>query len=574
VGNPAGRRDGSSDSGSRLRPLLLAAIALACLLIVLAAALMAHNDRQRRLDSAQQELAAMTRLLAGHVQGALLGADLALQGVVERVETSDLRSHDPAAEATLRRSLRSLPMVRALFVVGPDGFITQDSDPTTPRRNLADRDYFRAHLQPGGRDLFVSRPWISRSTGTWFVGVSRRIEGPDARFRGVAVAALETRFLERTYRDLDLGDPDVIGVLSRDGMVVARHPSAEGVVGNPLAAEARTALLAALGAAPAGTFEARGSSGQTRLFAYRSVPQSSLVVLVGRAQEAVLASWRRTVAVVAAVTVVALALGALLCGLLISEARRSARQAAHRAEAERLEALGLLTGGVAHDFNNLLQSLSASLSLLGKTAGTDRRTEVVLEQGLASIERGRALVAQLLGVARRQEIEVRPVDINCLISGMESLVRNAAAPAAEVELQLAPGLPLCLADPSRLDAAILNLVINARDAVDGDPDRPGRVRLSTHLCDGLPPGGRRRARTGAFVCLTVSDNGRGMEADVRRRAMEPFFTTKGDAGTGLGLSQVRTFVHESDGEIEIASEPGSGTTIRLYLPCPGTAPSR
>lgn len=549
--------------------LLPAIVGLACVLAVLAVALVALNERQRRLDGAVRDLSALTRLLEGHAQGALLTADIALQGVVEGMERDPGRpAHDPAFENSLRRALRNLPVIRALFVVGPDGFITQDSDRATPRRNLADRDYFRAHQQADGGDgLFVGKPWISRSTGTWFIGVSRPLKSRSGAFQGVAVAALETRFLERTYRDLDLGDSDVIGLLSPDGVVVARHPHAEGTVGEPLSAGVRSALLDALRRSPSGTFGARGAGGRDRIFAYRSLPDTPLVVLVGRARADVLASWRRSVVVAGGVTILALGLGVLLCWMLIAQARDAAFQAAHLAEAERLEALGRLSSGVAHDFNNLLQSLSASLSLLGKRAGSDARAKVVIEQGLGSIERGRALVAQLLGVARRHDITARPVDINVLLTNMESLVRNAAAPCARVEFRLDPDLPTCRVDPSRLDAAILNLVVNARDALPPDNADAGWVRISTHACEGLPGSATSRAKPGAFVCLTVTDNGAGMTPGIQRRALEPFFTTKGEAGTGLGLSQVRAFVRDSGGDIEIESETGAGTAVRLYLPC-------
>jgi len=550
--------------------LLPTVVGLLCVLAVLAVALVTLNERHRRLESAAQDLGALTRLLDGHAQGAVLTADIALQGVVEGLERyPELPAHDPAFEDSLRRALRNLPVIRALFVVGPDGFIVQDSDHATPRRNLADRDYFRAHRQAVGGDagLFVGKPWISRSTGTWFIGVSRPLKSRSGAFQGVAVAALETRFLERTYRDLDLGDSDVIGLLSPDGVVVARHPHAEGTVGEPLSAGVRSALLDALGRSPAGTFEARGAGGRDRIFAYRSLPDTPLVVLVGRARADVLASWRRSVAVAGGVTILALGLGVLVCWMLIAQARHAALQAAHLAEAERLEALGRLSSGVAHDFNNLLQSLSASLSLLGKRTGSDARAKILIDQGLGSIERGRALVAQLLGVARRHADTARPVDINVLLTTMESLVRNAAAPSARVEFRLDPDLPTCPVDPARLDAAILNLVVNARDALPPDSADAGWVRISTQACEGRPGSGLARAKTGAFVCLTVADNGAGMTPEVRRRALEPFFTTKGEAGTGLGLSQVRAFVRDSGGEMEIISEPGAGTAVRLYLPC-------
>lgn len=544
---------------------LPAIVGLACILAVLAVALVALNERGRSLEGAVRDLGALTRLLDGHAQSAVLTADIALQGVVDGMERDPERpAHDPAFENSLRTALENLPVIRALFVVGPDGFIVQDSDPTTPRRNLSDRDYFQAHQRgEGDPDLFVGRPWISRSTGTWFIGMSRPLKRRSGAFQGVAVAALETRFLERTYRDLNLGNSDIIGLLSPDGIVVARHPDAQGTVGEPLSAEARLVLLEALRRSPSGTFEARGSGGRDRIFAYRTLPETPLVVLVGRERADVLASWRRSLIVAGGVTILAFGLGVFLCWMLIARARH----AAHLAEVERLEVLGRLSSGVAHDFNNLLQSLSASLSLLEKRTGSDKRAKMLVAQGLGSIERGRALVAQLLGVARCHEAAAESVDINVLLTNMESLVRNAAAPRGRVEFQLDPDLPRCRVDPSRLDSAILNLVVNARDALPPGGAGSGWVRISTRACDGPPGPAAPHASPGGFVCLTVTDNGAGMAPEIQRRALEPFFTTKGDAGTGLGLSQVCAFVRDAGGDIEIKSEVGAGTAVCLYLPC-------
>jgi signal transduction histidine kinase len=263
----------------------------------------------------------------------------------------------------------------------------------------------------------------------------------------------------------------------------------------------------------------------------------------------------------------AVGLAALLLWLAMRHARREAAMQARAAQAAKLEALGSLTSGVAHDFNNLLQAMGSALRLLGSFTNDDARAAKVIAHGLTSMERSRGLVAQLLGVARPQELEARDVDLNAILSEIAILLENAAAPKARLELDLRADVQPCRADASRLDAAILNLVVNARDAM--PPDRPGigLIRISTANCArAVVSRDGRRVQRGEFVCVTVRDNGVGMPPEVCRRALEPFFTTKGERGTGLGLSQIYAFVRELGGDMQIESEINAGTAVHLYFP--------
>jgi signal transduction histidine kinase len=238
------------------------------------------------------------------------------------------------------------------------------------------------------------------------------------------------------------------------------------------------------------------------------------------------------------------------------------------AEAAKLEAVGRMTSGVAHDFNNLLQAMKAALLLLAKRTRSDAQASQIIEQGISSIERGRSLVSQLLGLARPQALQVREIDLNKLLTEITGLLRNAAAPAAQIDLDLAADLNLCHADPFRLEAAILNLVMNARDATPADRPGGGRIRISTMNWDEAAVSiDGRQLEPGQFVRLTVRDDGLGMPRVVLERASEPFFTTKGDRGTGLGLAQVYRFAREVGGGIQIESAPYAGTAVHLFLPC-------
>jgi len=220
---------------------------------------------------------------------------------------------------------------------------------------------------------------------------------------------------------------------------------------------------------------------------------------------------------------------------------------AQREQAEKLEALGQLTGGIAHDFANLLHVVSASLQLIALRPG--ERDHVLQAAAVArrAVDRGAELIARLLAFARRQPLELKPADLNSLISAAQPLIAQAAGPRIELVLQLAPGLPPVLTDESQLEIALLNLVVNARDAI----SRQGRISLRTH------------ATASGDVCLTVEDDGSGMSRDVRLHALEPFFTTKGEAGTGLGLPQVYGFMRQAGGSVELDSSPGTGTRVHL-----------
>lgn len=560
----------SGTAGVPSQRILMLIVFTVCGLAAAVVAITEWHDRERRLESARREAMTLARVLEEQTEGMLWATDLALLGIGESLRRDPtLREHDPAFEDSLRRLLANLPAVRAFFVVGPDGFIIQNSDHDTPRWSLADRDYFRAHVEDPNRGLFVGQPLDSRSKGTLFIGVSRRVETSPGGFAGIAVAAIEVRYFERFYEELGLGGGDLIALATRDGVLVARQPRADERVGKRLVfGDGRSVLETALAHATAGSFEAVSTiDGTSRIIGYRALANHPLIVLVGLSREHVLGPWRRGAAGAAASTMAAVGLAALLLWLAMLHARREAATQARAAQAARLEALGSLTSGVAHDFNNLLQAMSSALRLLGSFTNDDARAAKVIAHGLTSMERSRGLVAQLLGVARPQELEARDVDLNAILSEMAILLENAAAPKARLELDLRADVQPCRADASRLDAAILNLVVNARDAM--PPDRPGMglIRISTANCArAVVSRDGRRVQRGEFVCVTVRDNGVGMPPEVCRRALEPFFTTKGERGTGLGLSQIYAFVRELGGDMQIESEINAGTAVHLYLP--------
>jgi signal transduction histidine kinase len=243
-------------------------------------------------------------------------------------------------------------------------------------------------------------------------------------------------------------------------------------------------------------------------------------------------------------------------------------------QSQKMEAVGQLTGGLAHDFNNMLTGIIGSLEMMQTRVGQGRAQEVgrFVDAAMSSANRAAALTHRLLAFSRRQTLSPKPLDAGALIGGMEDLIRRTVGPAIRVQIESPAGLWTTRCDPNQLESALLNLVINARDAM---PDGGTlRVAATNKRPDDPHFGPLPSSVAEDYVLISVSDTGTGMAEDVVARAFDPFFTTKPTgAGTGLGLSMVFGFVNQSGGRVRIASQPGEGTTIRLYLPRSYLAPA-
>ncbi|HEY0185091.1 MAG TPA: ATP-binding protein [Rhodopila sp.] len=235
-------------------------------------------------------------------------------------------------------------------------------------------------------------------------------------------------------------------------------------------------------------------------------------------------------------------------------------------QAQKMEAVGQLTGGLAHDFNNLLTSITGGLDLLQTRVAAGRLEEAAryINLARAAADRAAALTHRLLAFSRRQALDPVPTNANRLIGGMEELVRRTTGPAIANENILADDLWPTLCDPNQLENAVLNLAINARDAM---PDGGTLTIQTENVHMNARMAGERDIAPGDFIVIRVTDTGIGMPPDVAARAFDPFFTTKPlGLGTGLGLSMIYGFARQSGGQAQIESQPGRGTTVRLFLP--------
>jgi CheY-like chemotaxis protein/two-component sensor histidine kinase len=228
-------------------------------------------------------------------------------------------------------------------------------------------------------------------------------------------------------------------------------------------------------------------------------------------------------------------------------------------QSQKLESMGQLTGGVAHDFNNLLTPIIGSLDMLQRRGLGDERMRRLVDGALQSAERAKTLVQRLLAFARRQPLQPVAVGLGSLVEGMADLVASTVGPRIRVETAVEPGLPPVRADANQLEMAILNLAVNARDAM----PEGGTLRIEAGTGGARPAG----LASGGFARLLVRDTGLGMDEATRARAVEPFFSTKGvGRGTGLGLSMVHGLASQLGGALELRSRPGQGTEVALWLP--------
>ena len=244
----------------------------------------------------------------------------------------------------------------------------------------------------------------------------------------------------------------------------------------------------------------------------------------------------------------------------LAEAQEALRQS------QKIEAMGSLTGGVAHDFNNLLTPIIGSLDMLVRRGVGSERERRLIDGALQSAERAKTLVQRLLAFARRQPLQATLVDIRRLVEGMTGLIGSTLGPAIDIRLDLAPDLPSAKADPNQLEMALLNLAVNARDAMpDGGELTIVAERESVH---GLH---EASIKPGHYVRLRVTDSGSGMDQATLARAVEPFFSTKGiGKGNGLGISMVHGLAAQLGGGLKLTSEPQRGTSIELWLPISAT----
>lgn len=246
--------------------------------------------------------------------------------------------------------------------------------------------------------------------------------------------------------------------------------------------------------------------------------------------------------------------------VIVEEAHQREHAEEQLRQALKMEAIGQLTGGVAHDFNNLLMAVLGNLELLRKHLDGDAKAERLIDGALQGAKRGASLTQRLLAFARRQDLQVTNVDLRTLILGMEELLQRSVGSTVVIETVLQADVPMALADTNQLELALINLAVNARDAMPGG----GTIRIGLRKVEVSSP---NELAAGTYAVISVTDTGHGMDAETLRKAVDPFFSTKElGKGTGLGLSMIHGLAIQLNGQLKLSSAPGQGTTAELWIP--------
>jgi signal transduction histidine kinase/CheY-like chemotaxis protein len=578
-----------------LRPgiILAAAVILPALLFI---ALVEHDGRRQR-DRLHQDAAIATALAREQTLRILdigmLSLDRA-QAAVAGLNWSQIRARRPAVQDELRQVEESRPDTLAMLaLVQPDGHIAAAGGPEpAPHAPISCIDLMRVAREGRGTVTFEAAPKDVAALGAGLlIGRARAPEGRP--FDGAVLAMLRAEDFFTAWAQA-VHQPDARFALVRsDGAVLLRQDAARGMPANLGPDDAlRHAIM---GAAPPGGRQAAVpfiadpfGDGAAQLVFWRplgSLPLNIVYTVPATPTQRIATPSVAVNALACFLTGLFLALFAFMvrrrmqrdretfrrleanaADLRAEIARREAAETGLR-NAQRMEGLGRLTGGVAHDFNNLLTAILGTARALERHLGprADERTKRLLEAAVAAVDRGARLNASLLAFARRQPLVLATVNANALVEDFKPLLRRALDESISLDIVLDQKLPTCRADAAQLEAALLNLVINARDAM----PRGGTIRVVSRRAwlQEQALTGNPEARPGPYVAIEVRDSGEGMSPEVRERAFEPFFTTKPNGtGTGLGLSQVFGFMRQIGGHVAIQSVPGRGTTVTLYLP--------
>jgi len=499
---------------------------------------------------------------------------LSRQRLIEGGDQSGQLALESQLVALLRRRDVELNQVA---VAGLDGVIRWVAlpGPGTLGGNVfvGDRDHFRVP-RAGLPDLYVSDQVQSRLTGRWTIIFSRALRDRAGEIIGVAFVSVDPQALSRRLADVGIGANGIALLLRRDGTVLAH--SRDEQAGREQRVPPAHPVFGAIRLARGGQLEvANPDDGKPELIGYRAVRNAPLIVVVALDAERELAAVRglRSAAFLAASVITLLTGAFLMVGVLFAErwrtraaldAARAEREAAldSLAQGQRMEALGRLAGGVAHDINNVLQAVLGGARLIIKRSqepAVHRLAQLVSE----AAERGGAVTRRLLAFARRDSLEAETLAVAPLLEGVREVLAHTLGAAVHVRLRISPGVPAVLADRAQLETVLVNLAINARDAM-----MPSGGALEIGATAEVIT--RRQASLltpGPYVRLSISDTGRGMDAETLRRATEPFFTTKEKGqGTGLGLAMAQGFCEQSGGALEIRSVLGQGTRVTLWLP--------
>jgi two-component system NtrC family sensor kinase len=471
----------------------------------------------------------------------------------------------------LKQFVAALPDISSIWILDKnlDALVSSLFFPIPAAFNAPERAHLKAQLAPDER-LHIGEVVRIQETGRLIFPVSKWRFDSSGTFAGMTEISVSPQAFERFYGRLAARTSASFTLIREGGAVLARYP-APAVMGIRLDASSGFGQMIAQNPAGGRYTAISGIDNLERRISVRRLTGFPLYITSSLETREILGGWLSYMAghlifgVPATLFLVVLILLAMRrTSALYAESERREMLEASLRQSQKMEAVGQLTGGVAHDFNNLLTIILGNLQMALRQ-NPEGKIKTLMSNAYQAAGRAAELTKRLLAFSRSQPLDPRPIDANRLVAGMSDLLDRTLGETIAVETVRSAGLWLTEADGPQLEAAILNLAINARDAMaDGGKVtiETGNTFLDEFYCqsvDGVKPG--------QYVMISVTDTGSGMPQDVIDKAFDPFFTTKpAGAGTGLGLSQVYGFIRQSGGHVRIYSEIGEGTTVKIYLP--------
>ncbi|OKO76109.1 histidine kinase [Bradyrhizobium sp. NAS96.2] len=549
--------------------MMAASLALPLALFLFASAM----SRISTSEAADQEIQRTLDVTHEHALKVFETIDRSLAEVTEVVRgmsDAEIVAREKSLHERLRQVAETLPQVKSIWIFDASGHALVNSlvEPA-PDIDFSDRDYFRIHAE---RDIgtYIGEVLTPRPPyqGARFFSVGRRRSNADGSFGGVIQASVLPEYFENFYARIGREPGSFLALIRTDGAVLAHYP----VVDHEARFEPSGPLGQQMAANPqAGTMTIRSPvDGIERRMRYERLSEYPIYVSAGLETLAIRARWITTMA---QHLIFGIPATALLFGLLVLAYQRTERleeEASKRIEAEealrhgqRLEALGQLTGGVAHDFNNLLTVIRASVDMLRRPDLPEPRRQRYIDAISNTVNRAAKLTNQLLAFARRQTLKPEVFDACQNVRTLSEMIATLIGSRIEITAQVPDQTCLVNADAGQFETALINMAVNARDAMDG----VGRLTIAVRAVDKLPSESSTPPSPHGHVAVSVADTGVGIPQELFGRIFEPFYTTKEVGhGTGLGLSQVFGFAKQSGGEVTVTSEVGKGSTFTLYLP--------
>ncbi|MBV8289742.1 MAG: response regulator [Hyphomicrobiales bacterium] len=489
--------------------------------------------------------------------------------IVRGMSDDDIRSDQSHLHERVKRIVDALPEVRAIFLIDRSGrpLVSSRLAQIPADFDSRERSFFAAQTA-GDAGTYVSEILTPRLTGlsTPFFVLSRRRPSADGAFNGVVAVAVLPQYFEEFYALIGRSPGSLYALLRADGRFLARYPERPDQGLQPGSALHTT--IAHGRERSIQTIQRSQIDAVERRVGHRKLEGFPVYVVAGIDSSAIRGEWMATMASHLIFGLPATLFLLLIIGVALQRTRRlyaeaERREAAEAAlrQAQRLEAIGQLTGGVAHDFNNLLMVVSGSAQRLRRDLTSEKHTRL-LDMIENATNRGESLTRQLLAFSRRQMLTPAVIDLTERLPGLKDMLSRSLRDDITIEVVVPDQSCAVKVDPSELELALLNLAVNARDAM------PNGGALSITAKPVVLEGkAAEEGLSGAFVAIRVADTGGGIPADILPHVFEPFFTTKEiGKGTGLGLSQVYGFAKQSGGTATITSAVGRGTVITLYLP--------